>query len=316
MGGFIVKKYLIALVAAFAVTSVASAVDFNQRAYECVTTHEVFASILHRVVRGRKETEKYPRASYNPTSFSVGYVHRRDSWHAGLAFNYEGGKRKLNYRGVSGYKVDTGIPGFSLFAGTTTPNGIYVNAHTFFGFASYKAKNGWNGANQFGTGNKIHKTLFALGVEAGKIYDIGFCGLLATPHIGLDYAYAPSERYNWNGAVWDSIKSQSYFEIPLGVSLSKPLYASGGWVITPKIDATLITSLGKMDPYNAHPGFAFRTADQWKVQGISAGRVGGRISAGVDASIGERLKVGVGYAFEGRNRYRDHRLTANLALAF
>ena len=309
------KKYLVALVAAVAFCSAASAVDFNRRAFECVSNQEVFASVLHRVVRLRKEPEKSPKARYNPTSFSVGYVYNKDFWHAGLSFNYENGSRKLNYAGDRGYKVRTSIPGFSLFGGFKTANGAYVNAHSFFGFATYKSKSGWNTAQSVGSGSKNHKTLFALGVEAGQVFDTGFCSILATPHIGIDYAYAPSERYHWTNGMQDSIKSQSYFEIPLGVSLAKSFY-SAGWVVTPKIDLSLITSLGKMDPYNAHPGFAFRTAEGWKVSGISAGRVGGRISAGVDANMGDRIKLGVGYAFEGRSRYQDHRLTANFAFSF
>lgn len=308
------NKHFLAFVVVCMLGSVASAVDFNPRAYECATTNEVFSSVLYRIVRLQKEPENNPKVRYNPISLAVGYTYRTADMHLGAAFNYEHGSRKLSYSSAGGYKVRTDIPGFSVFGGMNLGDGVYINGYSFLGFANYKSRDGWVGNSSLGSGNKTHKTLFALGGEAGKAFDTGF--LTVTPHVGLDYAYMPTERYNWSPSGFsDSIESQSYFEIPLGVSLSRNILV-GGWNLTPKVDATLVTSLGKMDPYNAHPGIAFRTADAWKVAGISAGRIGGRIGAGVDANLTSSIKVGVGYAFEGRSRYQDHRLNANFALSF
>lgn len=310
------RRLCVALIAVCAFASASYGVDFNRRAYSCPYTNDVFVSILQRIGRGKKDYDQGDsRTRYNPTSFSVGYVHDVERWYAGASFNYETGSRKLTAVGDNKLKISTSMPGIALFGGITDGYGAYVDASMFFGFASFKGKDlRLNGVNIPGS-DTDHKTMFALGLEAGKRFDFGhFGGLGLTPHVGIDYAYAPTERYR-TGGLTGSIDSQSYFEIPFGVTISKD-FVFGGLNVTPKLDLTVVTSLGKMDPYNEHPGFAYRTAKGWKVAGISAGRIGGRITAGVDSRLSDRMKVGFDYAFEGRSRYQDHRLSANFAFSF
>ncbi|MCD8350120.1 MAG: autotransporter outer membrane beta-barrel domain-containing protein [Planctomycetaceae bacterium] len=334
------KHALAAFVAAFVLCATASAGQYYSNArytpathgnssyntyaaqpdmYEYVPVHQVFASIMHRNVRLKKETDTFPRAKYTPTSFSVGYVHTANQLQFGGAFNFEAGTRKLNGPGNQGMEIRTNVPGVSGFA-TLRPfnDSTYVSASAFLGFAQFKGKDAfWNGRIN-GT-DKENRTLFSLGFEAGRTWGLGY-GLLLTPHVGFDYTYAPSERYHFDnvggvGPAQVSIGSQSFYEFPIGVALRKT-FDVGGWLITPKVDFTIVPSVGRVDPKNAHPGFAYRVADKWKVVGAAGDNFGARINLGVDAKLGQRIAVGVEYTYEGRSRYDDHRIAANFNLAF
>ncbi len=282
--------------------------------YECVPVHQVFASIMHRSVKLKKETDTFPRTKYNPTSFSVGYVHTSNQLQFGGAFNFEAGTRKMDERDFH-MKVRTNVPGVSGFA-TYRPfnDSTYVSASAFLGFAQYKGKDLFDGGRVNGT-DKENRTLFSLGFEAGRTWALGY-GLLLTPHVGFDYTYAPSERYHFNYPDSPiSIGSQSYYEFPIGIALRKT-FDVGGWLITPKVDFTIAPSVGRVDPKNVHPGFAYRVADKWKVVGASGDNFGARINLGVDAKLGQRIAFGVDYTYEGRSRYDDHRIAASFNLAF
>ncbi|MCD8138938.1 MAG: autotransporter outer membrane beta-barrel domain-containing protein [Planctomycetaceae bacterium] len=283
--------------------------------YESVPVHQVFASIMHRNVRLKKETDTFPRAKYTPTSFSVGYVHTANRLQYGGAFNFEAGTRKLNGPGNFGMKVRTNVPGVSGFA-TLRPftDSTYVSASAFVGFAQFKGKDAFANGRINGT-DKENRTLFSLGFEVGRTWTFGY-GLMLTPHVGFDYTYAPSERYHFdNPASPVTIGSQSFYEFPIGVALRKT-FDVGGWMITPKADFTITPSVGRVDPKNAHPGFAYRVADKWKVVGAAGDNFGARVTLGVDAKLGQRIAVGVDYTYEGRSRYDDHRIAASFNLAF
>ncbi|MCC8190128.1 MAG: autotransporter outer membrane beta-barrel domain-containing protein, partial [Planctomycetes bacterium] len=175
-------------------------------------------------------------------------------------------------------------------------------------------KPGWSAADGgLGGGNRVHKTVYAVGVEGGRDFDLGGSFFL-TPHVGLDYAYTPGETYHWRTTT-DGLASQSYWEIPLGVTVSKVL-DYGSWQVIPKVDVTMVNAIGNMDVMNAQPGYAYRTAKGWQVAGIGGDHVGARLSAGVDARIGGRTTVEFDYTYEGRKNYNEHRLSAMLGWSF
>lgn len=282
-------------------------------AYECVSVDQAFVSVMHRSVRLKKS--EGPRTKYTPTAFAVGYAHTMDKLQLGAAFNFEGGNRKLRYRNTgSGYKVSTNIPGISVF-GTYRPfaDGTYLSGSLFLGFANYKAKGAYVGGAHLGGTDKEHRNVFSLGLEAGRTWVFGQ-GFQVTPHIGLDVSYAPTERYRFAGP-GDSIDSQGYWEIPLGVTLRKT-FGFGSWLITPKADFTLATRVGGVSPKNAHPGFSYRVADKWKTVGASTDSFGARVTLGVDARFTDRWTFGVDYTYEGRSQYDDHRISASVGYAF
>lgn len=287
------------------------------RTYECVPVNEAFISVMHRTVTLKKNTSKYPKTRYAPTGFAVGYAHTVGKLQIGGAFNYEGGNRKMSWSGGGNFTTRNNIPGLSAFA-TYRPwvDSFYVSGSAYLGFASYKAKSGYFGGLSYGSGTTEHRNVFSLGLEVGKTWILGN-GYQVTPHVGLDYTYAPTERYDWRNLPgdWISFKSDSFWEIPLGVSLRKT-YVVGGWLLTPKADLSLITSLGKVDPKNAHPGLSYRTADGWKVVGAAGGNFGVRLNLGVDARLNERMRLGLDYTYEGRSKYNDHRISATFGLSF
>lgn len=281
---------------------------------ECDPVNQIFASFMYRSVRLKKEKAGSPsNVKYTPGHFAVGYIHSMQKLQVGAAFNYEGGTRKLRNRDGSSLKIKNSIPGISGFATYRPfPDSTYVSGSMFLGFASYKAKD-LRTPFAVGGSDKDHRNLFSLGFEAGHTWSFG-PGLLVTPHIGFDYSYAPSEKFNVSG-VPIGIKSQSYFEFPLGVTLKKT-FNCGGWLLTPKVDLAITPSVGGIDPKNAHPGFAYRVADKWKVVGASGSNFGGRITLGVDAKLGQRVALGLDYTYEGRSKYNDHRIAASFNLAF
>lgn len=283
--------------------------------YEQVPVHQAFVSIMHRSVRLKKNTDRHPEAKYAPTSFAVGYIRTAGKLQLGAAFSFETGTRKLNYRNFAEYKLRTNISGASAFA-TYKPfaDSTYVKGSMFLGIASYKARSLRFLGNSFGSGDSEHRGLFSMGFEVGHTWTLG--GLFElTPHVGIDYSYVPTESYRWRNGRGDRLDSQSFWEFPLGVSVSKT-FAFGSLLLTPRADLTLVTNLGNIDPKNAHPGFSYRIADSWKVVGASAGHVGARLTLGADARISDRMKFGLEYSYEGRSHYNDHRISANFGFSF
>lgn len=304
------KRVLALGVAAVVACSAALGVDFSSRAYDCAPNQTVFVSAFQRYVR-LKDSDG-PDNRYNPTAGAVGYVYSQGMWEVGAAFSYEHGTRKYK-TGNSGFKVQSDIPGISLFGTVRNPTGWYVEGTAFVGYGTFKSKDLWDGGNRLGSGDRNHKTMFAASLEAGKVFDFGY-DMALTPHLGVDYAYAPRENYARNG-LGANFASQSYWEIPLGVTLSRTFHY-GAWSFTPRADATLVTSLGKIDNMNANPGFAYRTGRGWKVAAIGGDHVGARLSAGLDAKVGDRTTLGIDYTYEGRKHYNDHRISALLGWSF
>lgn len=304
-------KFLLAGVAALLVCGVSSGVDFSNRAYECPTNSTIFVSAFQRFASLKNHDG--PNTRYNPTAGAVGYIYTTGVWDVGAAISYEHGTRR--YDGSDDrYRVRSNTVGLSVFGTRRFTDGWYVDGDAFVGVANYKAKE-LRVVPYQGTSDRIDRTVFALGFEVGKVFSMGD-GFLITPHLGVDYAYTPSESYQWNGGAYRrTISSQNYWEIPLGVSFRKT-YNFGAWQVTPKADLTLVTSVGRMDAMNQQPGFAYRTAKGWKVAGIGGDHIGGRFTAGIDAKLNQRTSIGLDYTYEVRSRYNDHRIMAAVGWSF
>lgn len=293
--------------------------DFYDRSFQCdFTNSTVFVSGFQRFTR-LKNSDNSIRTRYNPSAIALGYKYSRGIWNVGAAFTYEGGTRKYSdtFYGDS-YKVRSRTPGISLFGGVKLRDGWYVDANTFVGFSSLKAKDYRSPIfADVSRGNTLHKTQFAAGIEIGKVFDMTG-GFRIKPHVGFDYAHSPSERYRFKDAGGDIVltqKAQNFYEIPLGVSFSK-VFECGNWTITPEVDFTIVNSVGRMDGINHYSGFATMTNSGWKVYGVGGDHIGGRITTGVNARMNDRTSVGLDYSYEGRKGYNDHRLSAMVGWSF
>lgn len=293
----------------------AMAVDFGSRAYSCPTSHTVLASGFQRFAR-LKNRDSDVATRFNPAAGAIGYVYSPGDWYAGAAVSWEYGTRKYGFRDLNGgARIRSNMPGVSLYGGMEFPEGWYADGGAFLGFGDYHAKNAHINQGQFGSGTTRHEEVFAANLEFGKKFDLGGTFLL-TPHAGLDYAYTPGEKFSWgDGAFAFSSRSQNYVEIPLGVSVSAP-FDYGKWRITPKIDVTMVNSIGKMDAMNTAPGFAYYTPKGWRVAGIGGDHIGARLTAGVKANMSDRTSLGLDYTYEGRESYNDHRISAMFGLSF
>lgn len=293
----------------------ASGVDFASRAFDCAPNQEIVVSGFQRFAR-LKNSDGDARVRYNPTAGALGYIYRQNNWEAGAAFSWEHGNSKLNGDGYS-YKIRNDTPGVSLFGSMRLNDGWYVDGSGFVGFKTLKPRSLYtDAAGHLGRGDNQHKTVLALGMETGRIFDLGNA-FRVTPHVGLDYAYTPPENYRFRaaGAPDYGTRSQNYFEIPLGVSFSKELYC-GNWTFVPNVDVTMVNSIGRMDAMNTQPGFAYWTNKGWKVGGVGGDHIGARLSAGLDARVNDRTTFGIDYTYEGRKSYNDHRLSAMFGWAF
>lgn len=300
-------------VAAILFCLTAGAVDFSQQSYYCSPNQKIIVSGFQRFAR-LKNNDNAVSTRYNPTAGAVGYVYSQGVWEVGAAFSWEHGNRRYSGPGGDGtFQVRSETPGVSVFGTMKFQDGWYVDASAFLGFGSYKAHKIKDPAAFSGKGSRVHKTVYAMGLEGGKAFNMGN-DFFVTPHIGIDLSHTPSERYNYDGGHY-SVKNQTYLEIPIGVSFSKS-FNCAGWQIIPKVDLALINSIGGMDTMNSQPGFAYRTADSWKVAGIGGDHIGGRVSAGVNAKMNERTTLGLDYTYEGRKNYNDHRISAMFGWAF
>lgn len=301
----------------------AKAVDFDTRA--CVSSNsEIFVSGMQRWVRMKDDRSNIAtpdKTRYTPTAFALGYQYNTQNWSAGMSVSYETGNVKYDWDDADVYaKVRDETYGATLFGTYRFGNGYYAKGSAFLGYASQKVKSGRDGGNSISSNGSVHSTRFGSSIEFGKVFE--FCNSFrVTPHVGFDYAYTPGKDvpYRIGGTSFDaSWAAHNTYEIPVAVTLAKDFAVGCDWVLTPSVDATLISSLGKYDSTNknARPGFASRTGSEWKVYGIGADHWGGRITAGLKAVKSEKFDVDVNYAFEGRKHYTDHRLTASLGFKF
>lgn len=289
-----------------------TAADFSYRSIQGPSS-TVFASAFQRFARLKKDDDQYASTRYNPTAGAIGYIYSREYWQMGASLSYEHGTRKYSLDSAS-YRVRSDTPGITLFGGWVNPDGWYVDGSTFLGFSDLKARDLHGAPGNYGGGNTVHNTMFGASLEAGKSFVTGDEWVF-TPHVGFDFAHAPSENYWFDGAGGITNGSQNFYEIPVGMAISKS-FVCGDWSITPSVDLTLVNSLGNIDSYNAYPGFASRTAKEWKVYGVGADHIGGRIRTGINAKLGERTSVDVDYTYEGRKGYRDHRISAMFGWSF
>lgn len=313
------KKTLLLLLAAFMSVSFAYSVDFDAKA--CVTPHsEIFVSGLQRFVSAKNKDSSANKVESKPTSVAIGYQYVRDRWTTGLSLSYETGNRKIWDDSDDEFaKVRDRMFGFTLFGTYQSDCGYYVKSSAFLGFARTKVRSGYIGPDSISERGRDSSTRFGASIELGKEYAFGN-DYRITPHVGFDYSYLPSEHrdYTVAGAAgrWNSVH-QNFYEIPVGVTFAKDFVACD-WVITPSVDLTFVPSVGKMKRgnMNIRTGFASRTGSEWKVYGIGADHCGGRVKAGIRAVKSERFDIDVNYAYEGRKKYHDHRISATLGFGF
>ena len=164
-----------------------------------------------------------------------------------------------------------------------------------------------------------------------------------TPFAGFDYSYKQSEIYP---RVLESrsqsvtsitssrlhIPDQNFYEVTIGIKLSKDFRVGSRWIINPFIETTLVNSIGKielsehsvspgmLEVYPAVkqtvPGFTVYNGSEWRTYGMVGDHFGGRLKVGMDASMNNRLDFGMSYSFEGRNRLQEHRFDASFGLSF
>lgn len=289
-------------------------VEFINRAF----TREdqtVFVSAFQRYARLRNGDGDV-RTTYNPGAAAFGFHSLHGLLEVGFAVSYEEGTRKYRGDGYA-YKVDSQTAGMTVFAGLNLPLGFYVDQSLYVGYGTFKGKDYHDDGNgRFRRTGDIHKYQAAASLEIGKVFGMPF-GWSFVPHAGFEYSRAPEEVYNWGKSGGPRLKyhTRNVYEASAGVTLGKTIRLFG-LELTPSVDATAIHSFGRNDSMNYHPGFAYRTAKEWRVAGISGDHVGGRVRAGVDASLGARLRLGAEYTFEKRKGYRDHRVSALLGLSF
>ncbi len=321
------KLFMIGLAVA-AMSTAAMAVDFDSRA--CVAPNStVFVSGMQRWVNAHDSKTKYPfmKGKASPTAVALGYEYDTGRWSAGISASFEGDDAKMYHyeRGYNHYaKVEDRTIGFTLFGRYNMDNGYYAKGSAFIGFGRQEVDTGHaydNGPLGSFTG-RDHDNFgrYAASIEFGKDFDL-VNGFRITPHAGFDYSRQASSSQNIRFASGAGaniyVRSQNFYEIPLGVTFAKD-FAVCDWVLTPSVDLTMVTSVGgiKDENMNYRTGFASRTGSEWKVYGIGADHWGGRITAGIKANKSEKFDLGVNYAYEGRNNYSDHRLSATFGLSF
>lgn len=293
----------------------ASGADFYA---DCFTapSSTIFVSGFQRFAK-LKNDDNALRTQYNPTAGAVGYTYNQGQWYAGASFSYEQGTRKYDWSGAASMRVKEYTPGFTLFGGWANQDGWYGKGSAFVGFSTLKGRDAYLLGVPYGDDGTEHNTQFGASLEFGKTFLLP-SEFKLKPHVGFDYAHAQGESYLYNGGPGGlsyATDSQNFYEIPIGVGLSRT-FSYGNWAVTPEVDLALINSLGHMDNMNYYPGFASRTADEWKVYGIGGDHFGGRIRAGINAKLSDRYSMGVDYTFEGRKDYQDHRISAMFGLSF
>lgn len=307
-------------VAAFAAVlgTAAMAIDFNPQCYQN-TNHEFFVSGFQRYTTLKSGDGVFNKTKYSPTAGAVGYRYSTPQWSGGLVVSYEGGRSK-NYMGDDYLRIRDNTLGFTLFGRYNGMNGWYASSSLFTGFNNMKTRGGRIAGVGLSSAGGEDSTYFAASLEVGKLYEFGD-GFRMTPHAGIDYAHTPSMdlkyRVRGAGSFSDSMESQNFYEVPIGVTFAKD-FVTCDWVITPSVDLTMVSSIGHMkdDSYNFRSGFASYDGSQWRVYGSGAEHWGGRITAGIKAVKSERFDLGVNYSYEGRKDYNDHRITAGIGLKF
>ncbi len=107
------------------------------------------------------------------------------------------------------------------------------------------------------------------------------------------------------------------YEIPVGLTASKD-FCTREWVVTPSLDLTVVSSIGKTEPRNenARSGFAGYDGSRWRVYGLGADHWGGRGTVNIKMAKSELVELDVSYTLEVRNSFADNRIAAQFSLNF
>ena len=296
------------------VVSTAEGVEFINKAFTG-DRQTTFTSVFQRYAKLRSDKGEV-HAKYSPTAAALGFHSTHGMLEAGFALSYEWGNRKYSGEGYS-YRVESDIPGLTVFSGVNAPFGLYVEQSTYLGYGTFEGKNYYSASTgRLGNSRDEHKFLFATSLEVGWTFELPL-NLSLSPHAGLEYSRSPSETQNWgkNGGPRIYHHSRHSLDASAGLALGATI-TLGGMKIIPSVDATIIDSIGKRDGVNFHPGFVYRTAKEWRVAGAGGEHIGGRLRAGVDIELWERSRLGVDYSHERRKGYNDHSVSAMLGWSF
>ncbi len=310
------KRFGVMAAALALVCSAAMAVDFNSDCYPA-TNHEFFTSAFQRFVTSKRGGGAVGKTRYNPTAGLIGYRFSTPQWSAGMAVSYESGRSKNSVDGGD-FKFRDETLGASLFARYNGFSNWYAQSSFFTGFNRTKMRGGTIDGERVTGDGRDNSMYYAATLEFGKTFEFAY-GTRLTPHAGFNYAYVPGTtlRGRVGGEPFGKFPSQSFYEIPVGVTVATDFYASD-WVITPSLDVTAISSLGNIDNdnYNFRSGFSAYDGSKWQVHGVGSGHWGGRVSAGINAIKSEKFDLGVNYAYEARKNYSDHRIMAGIGMKF
>lgn len=308
------KPFLVVMFFLFIACDSAKSVEFINRAFTG-DEQTVFVSAFQRYAK-LNNSDGDERTRYSPSAAALAFHSTHGMLEAGFSLSYEEGTRK--YRGDDhDYRVRARTAGMTIFTGFNGPLGLYVDQATYLGYGTFRGRDYYEpGGGRIRSTKEIHKYQFATTIEIGKVFHFPF-GWSMAPHAGFEFARAPGETYNWSRGGGPRLKyhSQNSYEFSGGLSLGKTVSLLG-LEVSASTDATVVGNAGRSDSMNYHPGFAYRTAKEWRVAGVSGDRLGARLRAGVDARLAGSMRLGVDYLYEKRKGYVDHRVSALLGWSF
>ena len=193
-----------------------------------------------------------------------------------------------------------------------TRRNININNKAF----STTAQNGYNNNAFSATArSRYHDDMGSVGIEVGRTQQMG--DYLLTPSLGLHYIHlwSPNVTEKDGGEANLHVACGEYqsFRLPIGVKASRIFTGERGVVWMPEARMFYIRELAD-DSAGVQTAFVAVPSAMFEADGGKWGRNSGRLGAGVNAQLSNRVNLRVDYDYEIYNYTSAHVATATLGV--
>ncbi len=163
----------------------------------------------------------------------------------------------------------------------------------------------------------IDSEVFTVGLNLEYAFVMDF--MTVTPHAGIRYMNVTTHGYDVESAgakvASTDTEHQGVWYFPVGVTLSKDIATSNGWMFTPKLDVGFIAAAGELDA-KSHTSFTgVGGAAEYELQNVDGFAFNGGL--GFELANEEKgISLGLNYSLQASEHETGHMVFANFRYDF
>ncbi len=163
----------------------------------------------------------------------------------------------------------------------------------------------------------ISSEIFTVGLNLEYAFVTDF--MTITPHAGVRYMNVTTHGYDIESAgqtvANSDTQNQGVWYFPVGVTLSKDIATSNGWMFTPKLDVGFIAAAGELDAHTRTTFTGVGGAVNYEMQNVDGFAFNGGL--GLELANEEKgISLGINYNLQASEHETGHMIFANFRYDF